>query len=387
MKIKDEKEELKMWKNFKVGLIAMQLVLLYLIVVNLDRVFGGVGNFLGVIAPFIMGAVIAFLLNKSICGLQRFFEKSKSDFLAKKASTLAVVSVFLLFILLIILVFSVAVPIIVGSISVFVVQLPDYYEQFLAWVNGMTSDHFLFNLLPSSDGDVMDFVSPQLVANIGSGVAGFASGMISMTANIFNIFIALIVALYILLSKESIKAFVKRLMCLFMGVATYEKIASYADKSNQIFSKFIGAQFLDACILGTIATIILVLLGVPHAITFGLLLGVCNMIPIFGSIFATAVTTVVTIFTGGTGLALVTLIALLILQQIDANFIGPKITGEALGLKPLVIIFAIIVGGAYFGVVGMFVAVPIAAMSKMFLEDFMVAREKKLKKVSAVMSE
>jgi predicted PurR-regulated permease PerM len=156
-------------------------------------------------------------------------------------------------------------------------------------------------------------------------------------------------------------------------------MASYASKSNRIFYKFVGAQFLDACILGTLSTIILAILGVPYAITFGILLGICNMIPIFGSIFATIVTTVVTILTGGLPLAIVTFIALLILQQIDANFIGPKITGDALGLKPLLIIFAIVVGGHYFKIIGMFVSVPIAAMLKMFLEDFMDAREKKLR--------
>ena len=363
----------------QVGLIAAELVLLYLIVVNLDRIFGGTRTFLGVISPFIMGAAIAYLLNKPALGLQNMYEKSGSAWVKKNAPTLSVISVFLIVILAFGAIINVAVPIIVMNVRDFALNLTGYYDEFIYWTRGLESDDFFYGLIPDLGGNLMELVSPDLVAGIGTGAVEFAGHVVNITSSIFNIFLAFIAALYMLLTKENIAALVQRLMRLFIKKATYDKVVSYASKSNRIFYKFVGAQFLDACILGTLSTIILAILGVPYAVTLGLLLGICNMIPIFGSIFATIVATVVTIFTAGPTLALITFVALLILQQIDANFIGPKITGDALGLKPLLIIFAIVVGGAYFGIIGMFVSVPIAAMLKMFLEDFMNAREKKLK--------
>jgi len=375
-----------MWKNFKekslyqqVGMIAIELVLLYLIIINLDQIFGGIGNFLSVVSPFIMGAAIAYLLNKPASGIESILKKSQNEWVVKKAQTLSVVLVFLLLIAGISLMINFVAPIIVSNIIDFAENMMSYYNSFVYWTGNLESSDFFYGLIPDLSGNLLDLVTPEFINQLGIGATQFAGHLVNITSGIFNIFLSLIAALYMLLTKDNIIALIKRLMRLFMKNSTYNSVANYASKSNRIFYKFIGAQFLDACILGTLATIILAILGVPYAITLGLLLGICNMIPIFGSIFATIVTTVLTIFTGGVPLAILTFIVLLVLQQIDANFIGPKITGDALGLKPLVIIFAIVVGGAYFDIIGMFVAVPIAAMLKMFLEDFMEARETKLK--------
>jgi len=378
-----------MWKNFKektlyqpIGITIIELVLLYLIIVNLDRIFGGIGTFLSVISPFIMGAVIAYLLNKPALAIQRILEKSQRVLIAKKAQKLSVVLVFLLLITIVSVVVNFAIPIVESNVRDFAANVTNYYNVFLRWVNNFGSGYILYGLLPNS-ADLLnlflDLVTLELVTQVGDGAVQVVGHIVNITAWIVNFFLALIAALYMLLAKDNIMALIRRLLRLFMSDATYDSVASYAEKSNRIFYTFVRAQFLDACILGTLATIILAILGVPYALTFGIILGICNMIPIFGSIIATIITVIVTIFTGGLALAVITLVALLILQQIDANFIGPKITGDALGLKPLLIIFAIVLGGAYFGIIGMFISVPVAAMLKMFLEDFMDARERKLR--------
>lgn len=375
-----------MWKNFKdkslyrqVGFIAVELVLLYLVVVNLDQIFSGIGNFLGIVSPFIMGAAIAYLLNKPALSIQLILEKSRYSWIVKKAQKLSVVLVFLLLIAGISLMINFAAPMVVHNIRDFADNVTIYYHSFVNWVGDLDSGDFLYGLMPDLSGNLLDLVTPELVNQLGVGATQFAGHLVNITSGLVNVFLAIIAALYILLTKDHMMALIKRLMRLFMKKKTYDQVASYASKSNRIFYKFVGAQFLDTCIIGTLSTIILAILGVPYAVTLGLLLGIFNMIPIFGSVFATILTAFVTIFTSGIPLAIVAFIALLILQQIDANFIGPKITGDALGLKPLLIIFSIVVGGAYFGIIGMFVSVPVAAMLKMFLEDFMDAQEKKLR--------
>lgn len=383
-----------MWEKFKekslyhqIAIIAIELAILYLIIVNIDRIFGGIGNFLSVISPFIMGAAIAYLLNRPASGIQLLLERSQSGWVVKKAQKLSVFLVFLLLIGIISLVISFAVPIVVDNLLDFGYNVTIYYNSFVDWVAAIDTNNFVYGLIPELSGNLLDFITPELVNQLGTGAVAFAEHIMNIVSGIVNIFLAIITALYMLLSKENLMALVKRILKLFMRPVAYQNVADYAHKSNKIFYKFVGAQFLDACVVGIAGTVILAFMGVPYAVTFGLMLGTFNMIPIFGSIFATLITVVVTIFTGGIPLALMTFVALIILQQVDANVIGPKITGDALGLKPLLIIFAIIVGGHYFGIIGMFVAVPVAAMLKMFLEDFMDARERKLSKLKKSLDE
>ena len=139
----------------------------------------------------------------------------------------------------------------------------------------------------------------------------------------------------------------------------------------ELFRKFITSQFLDACIIAFLSSIILSVLGVPFAITLGLVLGLANMIPYFGSIFASIFVAIVTLFTSGPSLAFAALIALTILQQIDGNVIGPRIMAGALKLNPIIIIISITIGGAYFGILGMFLAVPIAAIIKIITMNWL----------------
>ncbi|MDN6289722.1 MAG: AI-2E family transporter, partial [Tetragenococcus koreensis] len=186
----------------------------------------------------------------------------------------------------------------------------------------------------------------------------------SLSSFVFNGFLALIISIYALVFKDSILLFIDKLGKKTLPEKIYRNSKKWLQATNTIFYKFISSQFLDACIIGISATVILYLLNVPFALTLGILLGICNMIPYFGSIFASIVTTIITFFSAGFQLALTTLIALLILQQLDGNVIGPRIMSGALNLNPIIIIISITVGGAYFGVLGMFLAVPIAAILK-----------------------
>jgi predicted PurR-regulated permease PerM len=156
-----------------------------------------------------------------------------------------------------------------------------------------------------------------------------------------------------------------------MSETVFNSSRRWIQTTNQIFYKFISSQFIDACIVGVSASIVLLLMNVKFAITLGLLLGICNMIPYFGSIFASVVTAIITFFTGGLSHAVSVLFALIVLQQIDGNIIGPRIMSGALNLNPIIIIISITIGGAYLGILGMFLAVPIAAILKIIVTNWL----------------
>ena len=154
-------------------------------------------------------------------------------------------------------------------------------------------------------------------------------------------------------------------------------IDGYFVKGNEIFFKYISSQVIDAIIVGIIMSIALSIMGVEYAILLGFMIGLFNLIPYFGAIIAVALTAIITIFTGGISQAIWVVIVLVILQQIDANVINPKIVGDALDISRILIIFAVTVGGAYFGVLGMFLGVPVVGVIKMLIDDYVERNENK----------
>ena len=151
---------------------------------------------------------------------------------------------------------------------------------------------------------------------------------------------------------------------------TYQSIGRYFNRTNNIFFNFIAGQVLDGVVVGIITSIGMSILGVKYAVPLGFMIGLFNLIPYFGAIIGVALATFITFLTGGLTQAITMVIVVIVLQQIDANIINPKIIGTSLKISPLLVIFGVTVGGAYFGVWGMFLAVPVIAVFKLVITDY-----------------
>ena len=150
----------------------------------------------------------------------------------------------------------------------------------------------------------------------------------------------------------------------------YKKISEYVHNSNYIFFKFISGQLIDAVVVGILVTVAMSIIGVKYSILLGFMIGLFNIIPYFGAIVAVGLSILITVITGGLSKAFWMALIVIILQQIDANIINPKIIGGSLSISPLLVIFSVTVGGAYFGVLGMFLAVPIFTVIKLLIEEY-----------------
>ena len=397
------------WKDlslYKQGLILiLAIFILYNITANLDAILAIIHRFLNVLTPFIIGCIIAYFLSRPVIRLDARFNKSKFAFIRKKSHILATIVMFLIVIAVVTIVVSYVSPIIVESLMDFIGNLPIYYNNAIDWARDLGPEHLLYRFLPeipvhNTDiaTDIIDALAPadaatvidtNIITLVTTALGTIVSNIVSFGTILMNFAMGMIIALYLLLYRTSVIALAERVATVLIKPKTLKFLKTYVYKSNEVFYKFISAQFLAACVLGTLSFILLAAFRVEYAMTLALLLGVCNMIPFFGSIFATIVTTIVTIFTGGVQQAAIMFIALLGLQQLDANFISPKITGDVLGLNPLLIVTSIFIGGAYLGIIGMFIAVPVAAMCKIFLEDYLSMSEKKLgiKSKSTVLSD
>ena len=203
----------------------------------------------------------------------------------------------------------------------------------------------------------------------------YAQGVINLTSGVINAFISIIVSVYMLIDKELIKKRLKTVFSILSSEEKTRKLGSYFARVNDIFSKYIYCRVIDGLIIAVIATLILTILKVKYALILGILIGLCNLIPYFGSIIGTVITMVITLVTNGIFTTLWAGVLLIVLEQIDGNYIGPKIMGEVLEIRPLWVIFAVTVGGGLFGVIGMLFSVPILVIIKMVSEDYIKTKQ------------
>jgi len=191
---------------------------------------------------------------------------------------------------------------------------------------------------------------------------------------VFRSVVTLFISLYILLGRSSILAFLDKLTRALLKEETGERLRHYGRRGNEIFFRFISSQVLDAIIMGSMVGIVTWIMGVQYGALLAVIIGIANMIPVLGSIFATGLISIITLFTGGFAQALWLLGVVIILQQIDANVINPRLVGSFLKMSPILIITSVIVFGEFFGILGMFLAVPVVAIIKEIIEDYLDSR-------------
>ena len=359
-------------------LIYLLLFIIFIIVIfksfdNLNIFFGDIDKFIGVLTPFITGIIIAYLFYIPCRGIERLLKKVK--FLKKIARVLSILIVYLIAILLISILINIVFPAISKSLVDLASNLPSYYTSAMQYVeempdNAIINKEDIENIISNLQQiDIVEMFSFENIVNYIKGAMGVAN-------TLFNIVVAVIMSVYILLDRTRIIGYMNRFNNALYKKETSKKINGYIIKANNVFLKYVSSQILDGIIVGIIVSITLLIMRVKYAALLGFLIGLFNIIPFYGSIIAIALATIVTLFTGGFSQAIWMLIIVVILQQIDANIINPKIVGKALKIRPILVIFSVTVFGAYFGVIGMFLAVPIVAVLKMLIDDFIEHKNK-----------
>lgn len=367
--MKEIKKNMSKWMYW--FLLGLAIIVVYKVLDNFSAIGGAIGNFFNIITPFLSGTLLAYLLYIPASRIEKIFTRSK--IFKRKARGISVLLTYILAILIIMLVVNVILPVITDSIVELVSNLQGYWNTTLDRLNALPADSFLKSDLVT-DGvrslgdaiqniDFMKYINPEKITTYIKSVLGVASG-------IFDVFVTIVVSVYILLQRGQIGMFFAKLAVAIFDEKTCNKIEKYMDNTNEIFFKFISSQLIDAIIVGILVTIAMSIIGVKYAVLLGFMIGLFNIIPYFGAIIAVIISILITIITGGLSQAIVMAIVVIILQQIDSNIINPKIIGNSLEISPLVVIFAVTVGGAYFGVLGMFLAVPVAAVLKILINDF-----------------
>ena len=350
-------------------LLGVSIIIVYKALDNFGDVMGAVGKFFNILSPFFAGIFIAYLLFMPCNKIEKIYKKSKLKWVKKKARTLSVTTVYLIVILLIVILFRVILPVVVDSVTDLLNNIQSYFEIAIDRYNNLPGDSVLKgDWVQEVIGNIQNINIKQYF-NLDK-IVDYVMGAVNAVTSVFNVFVAVIVSIYILTERDQIIGFLKKFANALFKDTTYKNIDKYFNDSNEIFFKFIASQFLDAIVVGILVTIAMSIMNIKFAPLLGFLIGLFNMIPYFGAIIAVGIAAIITLITGGLSQTIWMLIVVIILQQIDANIINPKIVGQSLKVSPLLVIFAVTVGGAYFGMLGMFLAVPVIAVIKILIEDY-----------------
>ena len=358
------------WKKWLYWfLLGVAIIVVYKALDNFGDVMGVVTKFFDIITPFFVGIFIAYLLYMPCKKIEKVYKKSKLKFVSKKARGLSILTVYLITLLIIIILTNFILPVVWESIVDLVNNIQGYYETAIQRYNELPQDSILKSEFVNDAIDEVKNLDIKQFFRLDK-ILEYIINAIDAVTGIFDIFVALIVSIYILAERKQIITFLKRFAEAIFKKRTYQNIDKYFNNSNEIFFKFIASQFLDAVIVGILVTIAMTIMGIKFAPLLGFFIGLFNMIPYVGAIIAVAISAIITLITGGLSQTIWMLIIVIIIQQIDANVINPRIVGQSLKISPLLVIFAITVGGAYFGILGMFLAVPVMAVIKIIIEDY-----------------
>ena len=372
-------EEIKQgWKKrISWLLIALTVVIVYKMLDNFSNVTEWFGTFFRILKPFLLGLLISYILFMPCKKIENAILKSKFKFVKNRARGLSVITTYIIFVLIIIIIINCIFPVLKESVVELVSNIPSYYETLVNKYKELPEDSVLKNdVIKDKMTELSNIDMKQFLSINNEKIIEYAKNIINIFSGIFDVFVSIIVSVYILLQRTTIMNFLRRFARAMFKKSKYEAVNKYFTKANEVFFTFISSQLLDAVIVGILTTVAMLIIKVKYAPLIGFTIGLFNMIPYIGAIVAVGIGILITFITGGLGKAIIMAVVVIILQQIDANIINPKIIGVSLEVSPLLVIFSVTVGGAYFGILGMFLAVPIAVVIKTVLNDWIDNKNK-----------
>ena len=356
-------------------ILTLSLCLVVVFMSLIDKVpvvFGWIGAFLGALTPFIIGLGIAFLLNPVVKILKKPIRKltgkwcktqAKADSLANVFSVILTIVLFIAFLVILL---SIVLPQIKDSVLKLYDNIPTYMNNVKNWLNNIFKGNqsvmdVINKYLDNFQETMSKLLSNTLIPNLDTILLKVTSGIMGVFGAVINIFVGIIVSIYVLLDKEKMKAKSKKLIYSTFSKERGNKVLDGLEYVNRVFGGFINGKVIDSLVIGILTGLFCAMVDMPYGALVAVIIGVTNIIPFFGP-FIGAVPSAFLILVEDPKMALVFVIFILVLQQLDANIVQPVVLGESTGLSGLGVLIAIMVGSSMFGIVGMILAVPVFAI-------------------------
>ena len=285
-----------------------------------------INRFISIIAPVIYAFLIAYLLYQPIKFIEKYFNKrissknKKNKDYSRLVRTLSISIVFIATIIILIIVYNYLIPPILQNIKNIIASLPEFQEKLIMWVN-------------------------EAVEKLNSKNIDF------------------------LIYKEVLVRQIRKVRDVLLPKSVGTALTIFLHDLDNIVGRFLVGEILDSTIVGIVSTVLLLIIKHPFAVLIGFIAGITNVIPYVGPIIGAALAFFFGIFTS-IPLGVMGAVLLLLYQQIDGNLVQPKIVGDQIGLSPVWILIAVLIGGSYFGALGMILSMPVAGLMRVYLNRY-----------------
>lgn len=350
-------------------LIITYIALIIFVLVNFEKILSILGYIINIFSPFIFGAIVAFVLNVLVNFIERkLFGKVKKKTWLKIKRPLSITISVVLVIFIIVFIMNLLIPQLKNSVSLFTDSLPTYKEDIINIMNK-------FNLEETTIKKVSDYLD-----NFGKVITDYIKGnskdvitvttevATSLIAIISKAVIAIVFAIYIIAQKETLKRQFNKLMSAYLKPRTVNRINKYASMANTTFSNFVTGQCLEALIFGSLCFFGMLILRLPYATTIAVLLGFTALIPVFGAFIGTFLGAFLILMISPIK-AIIFVVFILVLQQIEGNLIYPKVVGKSVGLPGIWVLLSVTIGASVGGILGMLIATPLCSLLYILLRQ------------------
>lgn len=331
--------------------------------------------------PLIAGCAVAFVVNILMGRYERFFfAKSNKKVIVSARRPVCLVLAYLTVIALLALVIGLVVPQLVSCVKLIIAVLPGALDKCVNYLQTL-------EFMPKSIGELLDSIDwksrlGEIASLLGNGVGGVMGTVIqtvsAVLSGVFSALVSFMFSIYLLLGKEQLSRRCKRVMKHYMRESAYDKSIYVAGVLNDCFRRYIIGQCTEAVILGTLCIIGMLILRLPYATMIGALVAFTALIPIVGAFIGAGVGAFM-ILTVSPVKAVIFVIFIVLLQQVEGNLIYPRVVGSSIGLPALWVLAAVTLGGGVLGISGMLIAVPItAALWRILRDDLNRPRKEKV---------
>ncbi len=354
---------------------------------NLKLLGGALGAMVSLIAPFLLGCAVAFILNVPMRAVERRMGTDKRTAKLRRPVafilTLALVSgVLALASLVIIPSLGDAVSSVSQQAQTFFTQLPEMLSALETRLpeleTALQTLDIQWTTLSAKALELLRDLGEQLVNTGVGGVLGGMSFVGSVVSGVSTFFIGLVFAVYLLLQKEKLGRQIRQILYALLPERAADQILSVADLANRTFSSFLSGQCLEAVILGSLFIVIMPIFKMPYAVLVGVTVALTALIPIVGAFIGCAVGALLILLVNPVQ-ALLFIVLFLVIQQIEGNFIYPHVVGSSVGLPSIWVLVAVIMGGKLMGVLGMLVFIPLCsvlyALFRQYVKDRLAERK------------
>ncbi|MBR0599708.1 AI-2E family transporter [Sinanaerobacter chloroacetimidivorans] len=381
------KEMISDWRYVRLCLYivftAALLYIIYLVIGNIDQVLETVSSVIrsltSAFSPLIIGLILAYLISPLVEFIDnkiisKFFFRMPTDpvKLEKREGLKRTISILITYLLIIVIICGIIYAfavLIVGqlvftSVQSMIDSIVAYFMKYESVIRG-----WALNLPTTGLEDRLQNVANTVISWISDNFS--TSSVLAFIANIggslLNMVLGIVVSIYLIKDKDFFIRLWRKTLHLLLPMKAHAKVSETLSDINTVVSQFLRGQLLDALIIAVLSSIGLTVIGLDFAVFLGCFAGLANVIPYFGPILSAVPAAIIGLLTGGVSQALLALLVLIFIQQIDSNIIYPRVVGSSTGLHPLFILVSVTVGGYYWGIIGMILAVPIAAILKLFI--------------------